>query len=107
MTRVEKLNAITNIQNELARDKIDSRHVPRRAAKSRGAYLREPGGLPTEYLQDATDDSLATFLEHLEGVRPRVEAKDSLSDALLASFVLTDDEIEAQYKKFKKGRKKG
>jgi len=104
MVRVDLLNAIKDLQDSLARDEIDSRHVPRRAAMSRQAHLREPGGLSTQYLQDATDESLAAFLEHLEGVRPRVEAKGKLGDALLASFVLTDDEIEKQYKKFKKGR---
>ena len=98
MTRVDLLNAIQAKQKELARDEIDNWHVPARARNSRRKHLG------TEYLQDATDESLAAFLEHLEGVRPRVEAKGKLGDALLASFVLTDDEIEKQYKKFKKGR---
>ena len=104
MSRSETCQAITDLQDELARYKIDSRHVSKRAKASREAHLVNAAGVDVDRLSEATTESLELFLVHLEGVRPRVEAKDALDDALLASFVLTDDEIEKQYKKFKKGR---
>jgi len=104
MTRVDLLNRITELQDELARDEIDSRHVSRRAGMSRQAHLREPGGLPTQYLTDATDDSLALFLTHLEGVRPRWE-KEQAEDQQLESIEMTPRMILMLQKKLKTAKK--
>lgn len=103
MERHKLLNAITDLQDELARDEIDSRHVPRRAAMSRQTYLREPGGLRTQYLQDATGESLAAFLEHLEVVRPRWE-NEKKADELLASMEMTPTLIKKLEKALKRAK---
>ena len=104
LTRVDLLNAITKLQDELADDEIDSRHFPRRAAMSRQAHLREPGGLSTEYLTDATDESLAAFLEHLKGVRPRWE-QGQRENEQLESIEMTPRMILMLEKKVKKAKK--
>lgn len=104
LTRADLLNRIESFQKDLARDEIDSRHVPKRAKASREAHLHDEAGNPVDRPSEATIDSLEAFLAHLEGVRPRWE-NEQRADELLSNMEMTPRMI-AMLKKKLKGAKK-
>lgn len=63
MDRVDLLNRIAELEAWLSGMEIDSRDIGIRRINSRVCHLG------VQWLEDATDERLAAFLEHLESVK--------------------------------------